>query len=248
MSESVHQPDLHLSELTKREDAETALRRNESDLTDFFETASVGVDWFGPEGTILRVNQAELNLLGFTREEYIGRNVCDFHVDREAIEDVLQRLRNGELLREYEARLRCKDGSIKHVRIDSSVYREEGKFIHARGFIFDITDRRRTEQRLPLQYPVTRILSKSIDFVEGTHDILETVCESLGWQGGVLGAADHQAQVLRCIDFWHKPSIEVTAFEDACRNRTFESGIGIPGRIWSSGKPIWISNVMKDNN
>ena len=248
MSKSVHQPDLHLSELTKREDAETALRRNESDLTDFFETASVGVHWFGPEGTILRVNQAELNLLGYTREEYIGRNVCDFHVDREAMEDVLQRLRNGELLPEYEARLRCKDGSIKHVRIDSSVYREEGKFIHARGFTFDITDRRRTEQRLALQYAVTRILSKSIDFVEGTHDILETVCESLGWQVGVLWAADHHAQVLRCIDFWHKPSMEVTTFEDACRNRTFERGIGIPGRIWSSGKPVWISNVMMDNN
>jgi PAS domain S-box-containing protein len=248
MSESVHRPDLHLSELTKRKDLETVLRRNESDLTDFFETASVGVHWFGPEGTILRVNQAELNLLGYTREEYVGRNVCDFHVDREVIEDVLQRLRNGELLREYEARLRCKDGSIKHVRINSSVYREEGEFIHARGFTFDITDRRRTEQRLALQYAVTRILSKSIDFVEGTHDILETVCESLGWQVGVLWAADHHAQVLRCIDFWHKPSMEVTAFEDVCRNRTFESGIGIPGRIWSSGKPVWISNVMKDNN
>ncbi len=235
-------------DITKRKEAEKALRRNESDLTDFFETSPIGLHLVGPDGTILRVNQAELDLLGYTREEYVGRSIAEFHVDPEAIEDILQRLLAGELLPEYEARLRCRDGSIKQVHVSSSVYREEGEFIHTRCFTFDITDRRRAEQRLALQYAVTRILSKSIDFVDGTHDILETVCEGLGWQVGVLWAVDHQAEVLRCIDFWQASSMEVTGFEDICRNRTFKRGIGIPGRIWSSGKPVWISNVMKDNN
>jgi PAS domain S-box-containing protein len=235
-------------DITKRKEAEKALRRNESDLTDFFETSPIGLHWVGPDGTILRVNQAELDLLGYTREEYVGRNIAEFHVDPEAIEDILQRLLAGEVLQEYEARLRCRDGSIKQVHISSSVYREEGEFIHTRCFTFDITDRRRAEQRLALQYAVTRILSKSIDFVDGTHDILETVCEGLGWQVGVLWAVDHHAEVLRCIDFWQASSMEAKGFEEVCRNRTFKRGIGIPGRIWSSGKPVWISNVMKDNN
>jgi len=235
-------------DISKRKQAEKALRRNESDLTDFFETSPIGLHWVGPDGTILRVNQAELDLLGYSREECVGRNIAEFHVDPEVIEDILQRLRAGEVVQDYEARLRCRDGSIKQVHISSSVYREEGEFIHTRCFTFDITDRRRAEQRLALQYAVTRILSKSIDFVDGTHDILETVCEGLGWQVGVLWAVDHQAEVLRCIDFWQAASIEVTSFEDASRNRTIEREIGIPGRIWSSGKPVWISNVLKDNN
>ncbi|HKR12858.1 MAG TPA: ATP-binding protein [Pyrinomonadaceae bacterium] len=110
------------------------------------------------------------------------------------------------------------------------------------------TARRRTEQRLALQYAITRILSRSIDFVEGTHEILQTVCESLGWQVGVLWAADYQAQVLRCIDFWHRPSLKVDGFENISRSSTFGRGVGLPGRIWETGQPAWIPNLSEDSN
>ena len=57
------------------------------------------------------------------------------------MEDILSRLQAGEALSDYSARLRCKDGSIKHVRINSSVFREQGKFVHTRCFTRDITNR-----------------------------------------------------------------------------------------------------------
>ena len=113
-------------DITHRKRDELALRRSQSELTDFFENASVGLHWVSADGTILRANQAELDLLGYSREEYIGHNIVDFHYDREVIEDILERLSAGEVVRDYEARLRCKDGSVKTVRIDSSAYFEEG--------------------------------------------------------------------------------------------------------------------------
>ncbi|MFN2531410.1 MAG: PAS domain S-box protein, partial [Pyrinomonadaceae bacterium] len=235
-------------DISKRKQAEAALRRSEEELTDFFENASIGLHWVSAEGTILRANKAELEMLGYTRDEYVGRNIIDFHEDRDAIDCLLQRLAAGEVVTDYEARVRCKDGSIKHVRINSNVYREDGKFVHTRCFTLDITERRRTEQRLAVQYAVTRILSKSIDFVEGTHEILRTVCQSLGWQVGALWATDHQAAVVRCVDVWHSPKLEIGAFEEACRNSRFERGIGLPGRIWSDAKPTWIPDVAKDAN
>ena len=235
-------------DISRRKRDEVALRRSQSELTDFFENASIGLQWLSADGTILRANQAELDLLGYTREEYIGHNVVDFHYDQEAVEDILERVRRGDVIRDYEARLRCKDGSIKNVRIDSSSYFEEGKFVHARCFTRDITDRRRTEHRLALQYAITRIVSRSIDFVEGTHEVLETVCESLGWQVGVLWAVDHQDEVLRCVDVWHDSVLDLGEFENACRNRTFARQIGLPGRIWSWGRPAWIPNLKKDAN
>ena len=84
-------------DVTTRNQAEEALRRSEVELTDLFETASIGLHWIDPNGIILRVNQAELDLLGYSREEYVGRNIVEFHADREVIDDILQRLRDGEV-------------------------------------------------------------------------------------------------------------------------------------------------------
>ncbi|MBA3257648.1 MAG: PAS domain S-box protein, partial [Pyrinomonadaceae bacterium] len=159
--------------VTERKRAEEALRRSEAELTDFFENAAIGLHWVNSDGTVLRANQAELDLLGYSREEYVGRNIAEFHVDQEAIEDILSRLQAGEVLSDYDARLRCKDGAIKQVRINSSVFREQGRFVHTRCFTRDITDRRQTERRLALQYAVTRILSESADFIESARRILQ---------------------------------------------------------------------------
>ncbi|MEO8495019.1 MAG: PAS domain S-box protein, partial [Planctomycetota bacterium] len=51
-------------------------------------------------------------------------------------------------LRDYEARLRCKDGTIKHVLIDSNVLWEDGEFIHTRCFTRDLSQRRLAQASL----------------------------------------------------------------------------------------------------
>lgn len=235
-------------DITARKKAEAALRRRELELADFFDNAPIGLHWVGPDGTILRVNQSELDMLGYTHDEFVGRNIADFHSDSEEVQDMLNRLAAGEVLEDYEARLRCKNGTIKTVRMTANVYREDGKFVHTRCFTHDITDRKLTEKRLTLQYAVSRILAKSIDFLEGTHDILQTVCEGLGWQVGLLWSIDYQDEVLRYIDIWHEPSIDITDFKHASKTRTFQKGVGLPGQIWATSKPVWIPNVIKDSN
>lgn len=122
------------------------MSRTEQELTDFFEYGAVGLHWVGPEGHILRANQAELELLGYSREEYVGQHIAKFHVDPEVIEDILQRLNANETLHNYEARLRCKDGSVKHVLIDSNVFWEDGQFIHTRCFTRDISAIKQQEE------------------------------------------------------------------------------------------------------
>jgi PAS domain S-box-containing protein len=131
--------------------AEHQVCRSARELSDFFDNASVGLHCVGPDGTILRVNKAELDLLGYTENEYIGHNIAEFHVDQEVIADILRRLAAGELLRDFEARMRSKDGSIKHVLVDSSVHWKDGKFIHTRCFTRDITEQTQArEARLRL--------------------------------------------------------------------------------------------------
>ena len=98
--------------------------------------------WVAEDGTILWANSAELQLLGYSRDEYVGHNIAEFHVDQPVILDILSRLRRDEVLHGQQARLRCKDGSIRYVAINSSVYREQGRFIHARGITLDISAQR----------------------------------------------------------------------------------------------------------
>jgi PAS domain S-box-containing protein len=135
-------------DITGRKRAELALRQSEQELSDFFENAVVGLHWVGPDGTILRANRAEMEMLGYAPEEYLGHHIAEFHADHAAILDILQRLQAGEMLHEYEARLRCKDGSIRHVLIDSSVRWEKGEFIHTRCFTRDVTERKKAEKEL----------------------------------------------------------------------------------------------------
>jgi PAS domain S-box-containing protein len=132
----------------ERKSTERDLRRSEEDLSEFFENATVGMHWVGPDGRILRVNRAELEMLGYTREEYLGRSITDFHADADVICDILTRLRSGEKLADYPARLRCKDGSMKDVLIDSSVTWRDNQFIHTRCFTRDVTERKRAETAL----------------------------------------------------------------------------------------------------
>lgn len=127
---------------------EEQLRESEQQFRDFVENASVGLHQIGPDGTILWANRAELEMLGYTREEYIGRRISDIHADRGVINDILLRLGRGEELHDYEARLRARDGSIRHVLISANIHTRDGRFINTRCFMRDITQRKQAEEAL----------------------------------------------------------------------------------------------------
>jgi PAS domain S-box-containing protein len=128
--------------------AECELQRKNAQLAAFLETAAVGLHRVGPGGTIQWANAAEMEMLGYSPPEYLGHHISEFHADEAVICDILSRLASGEKLYGYEARLKCKNGSIKHVLIDSSVLWEDGKFIHTQCFSRDITEKVRAREIL----------------------------------------------------------------------------------------------------
>ena len=235
-------------DITHRKEAEESLRRSETELADFFETASVGMHSVDGEGRVLRVNKAELDMLGYSRDEVVGAPVREFYVEKEFIDNLLTGLQAGEKLEDCEARMRAKDGSIKNVQISSSVLVENGKFVHTRCFTRDITEHRRAQQRLALQYAVACVLSESVDFSSCANELLRTIGECLGWEVGALWELDPKRNVLHLVDMWHEPDAGEKGFEALCRGITFPRGIGLPGRIWGWSAPVWIPNVLEDTN
>ncbi|ALD92190.1 sensor histidine kinase [Cupriavidus gilardii CR3] len=129
------------NEVKRLREAESTLRRREIELTDFLDNAAEGVHRVAADGTILWANRAELEMLGYRYDEYVGRPITDFHVDAPVIEHILDSLKAGETLYDQPARLRCKDGSIKPVLIHSNGCFEDGKLRYTRCFTRDASDR-----------------------------------------------------------------------------------------------------------
>ncbi|WP_207515281.1 PAS domain S-box protein [Longitalea luteola] len=129
----------HCSDVTEKNRTEIALK-------DYFENASICLHWVNADGIIIWANQAELRLLGYTEEEYIGRHISEFHANKTAIEDIMRRLTNKQRIVNYDAELVCKDGSIRQVTINSSALWEGEKFVHTRCFTIDVTEQRLAEK------------------------------------------------------------------------------------------------------
>jgi PAS domain S-box-containing protein len=105
------------------------------DWDNFTNNCSVGLHAVDGQGIIVWANDTELKYLGYEPEEYIGRFIGDFHVDRDVVRDILERLNRDETINAYPVRLRAKDGSTKFVMLNSNVYRQKGgRFGHTRCF------------------------------------------------------------------------------------------------------------------
>lgn len=163
----------HLAELAKAtiecKQLEKQLHRREQELADCFKNGAIGLHWLDPDGYILWANQVELDILGYTSEEYIGHYSANFYADKEVINDILGRLKAKENLHNYEASLLCKDGSIKYVLIDSNAFWENGEFIYTRCFTRDITERKQAEQKVREQAALLNITTDAI-FVQDLHE------------------------------------------------------------------------------
>lgn len=159
---------LAFRDVTEQRTKAEQLANRERELSEFFDNAVFGIHWLDGAGRILRANQAELDLLGYSREEYVGRPIADFHVDQAITNDMLHRVRNGEVMRDRPAQLRRKDGGIEHVLISCNAQFDENGFVHSSCFTRAITDRKEAEEtRARLAAIVTAsgdaIISKSLD-------------------------------------------------------------------------------------
>ena len=183
---------------------EQEIRRKSRDLEDFFENSAVGLHIVSGEGIIQRANQAELDLLGYRAEEYVGRHIAEFHVDAPVIGEILQKLSCGEKLDRYPARLRAKDGSIKHVLITSNSRFEDGKFVNTRCFTLDVTHlreaeraRRESEERLAATYEAATVGITEADETGRLLRVNDAFCK-------MLGRSREQLLSMTFLDYTHE--------------------------------------------
>jgi len=143
----------------------------DSRLEDLFENAPVGIHWAAQDGTILRANRAELTLLGYSAEKYVGRRLAEFLVDPAQSNVIYERLSGRETLKDYPARLRTSTGAIKEVLLDMNVCWDDGRFVHTRSFIRDVTAEKGLQEARQLEQALREAVLEGMTEVVFAKDI-----------------------------------------------------------------------------
>ena len=201
------------------------------------------------EGYLQEVNKKAEELTGYTKEELIHMNFTQLH-PKEDIERVSSAFKEGVEKGSgsiSDVLLLRKDSKKLYVDITGSVIEHAGNRV-TQAIIRDVTYRKQIEQRLGVQYAVGRIMVESATPKEAVPKILQAICEYLEWDLGLHWNIDKETNVLRLVEVWHNPLIKVTEFVTLSKQTIFSPGIGLPGRIWASGKPCWIPDVVSDAN
>jgi PAS domain S-box-containing protein len=139
-----------IQDITERKQAEEALKESEERYREIVETTDEGVATHEPDGTITYVNRRMADMLGYSREEIIGRSSTDFADNEER--KVVVRARKS--LKEQgsfskERKLRRKDGSILWTLVNATPRRDcAGNFLGYMAMHTDITERKAAEEKL----------------------------------------------------------------------------------------------------
>ncbi|MCR4319395.1 MAG: PAS domain S-box protein [Candidatus Brocadiaceae bacterium] len=200
-------------------------------------------------GNIEYVNPKFTQITGYTKEEVIGKNPRILkwgETPPEEYKRLWDTITSGGTW-QGEFHNRKKSGKLfwESAAI-SPVRNAEGTITHFMAIKEDITEIKQNEQRVKAQHAVIQILVESSTIEEASLKIIKVVCECLAWDVGELWLVDKQNGVLCLAESWHSPTIELPGFEAITRKTTFAPGIGLPGRVWQSGKPVWVVDVAQD--
>jgi len=139
-------------DITKRRDAEEALRKSEEQFRLTFEMAPIGMAISSLKSKFQRVNQALCDALGYTEAELLGVSFAEIShpEDWEAHRNLEQLLIQGkETDFQIEKRFIAKDGRIVDTLLKVLVVQDgDGKPLHFNNQIVDITDRKSMEKQL----------------------------------------------------------------------------------------------------
>jgi PAS domain S-box-containing protein len=96
---------------------------------------------------------------------------------------------------------------------------------------------------------VARSLAETADPRDALARALGSIGETLSWRfGAVWEAAPDRPEALRCVETWSAAGAETGDFEATSRETALASGEGLPGRVWQTGEPAWIPDVVADGN
>jgi adenylate cyclase len=210
-------------------------------------------------GNIKKVNRAALELFGYREEELINQPISLIIDDNQLLQQAIQQY---TLFKKYfqNVEIVCRTKTQEKLLVAFSCSVIDKKIEGLEDIVYigrNITNRQHRQQRNSAQYAITRILSEAVSIKAAIPEILRTICESLGWDLGELWTPNQYIAptsryqhnpVLRCVEIWSSRTVAVREFKSVTWQTVYTTGIGLPGRIWVMGSPLWVRDLVNDGD
>ncbi|MBD2202123.1 PAS domain S-box protein [Calothrix sp. FACHB-1219] len=212
-----------------------------------------------PAGIIKKVNSATKKLFGYSEAELLGKSISVIIDNYELFQNVLKKYSlSQQNSSNIEVACRSKKREKLLIAFSCSVIKHLDNLEDIIYIGRDITDRQRREQRICAQYAITHILSEAQSVKEAMPRILQAICQTLGWDLGELWTpgqyittsvhTDSNNAVLRCVELKSTRLVSAREFKAITWQTTYNSGVGLPGRIWARRSPLWIKEIANDDD
>lgn len=171
--------------ITAQKKTEQELQQYAHEVEDLYNNAPCGYHSLDDDGLLIRVNNTELNWLGYTSEEVLYRKKFTDLItaeSRKTFDENFSKFKQQGWINNLEFQMLHQDGTVRWVGLSSTaIYDDAGNFVMSRSTLFDITDRKRaeaereqaelalrvSEERLRLSLDLTHIGSWDLHFPTG---------------------------------------------------------------------------------
>jgi PAS domain S-box-containing protein len=180
------------AQVTQTAMAENALRESRKRYKELWDDAPVAYHMLDAEGIVRHVNRTEIDMLGYTREEMVGKPIFEFILpeQRKEAEERFRLKLAGENLPKQDDRVYVKkDGSKIYVSIDDVVERDsDGKVLGIRTTMVDISEQKLAQEALKESSEKIKLFAYSV-----SHDLKSP---AIGIYGFAKRLRKHHSDVL----------------------------------------------------
>ncbi|QLE41905.1 PAS domain S-box protein [Nostoc sp. C052] len=142
---------VRVTDISERKQAQERLAKYAHVVEDLYNNAPCGYHSLDSEGRLLKINETELQWLGYTREEMIGQPLTNFltPASRLSFAQNYPRFKEQGWVKDLEFDILCKDGTVLPVLISATAVMDvNGNYLYSRTTLFDIRDRKQIAQAL----------------------------------------------------------------------------------------------------
>ncbi|MBF0501752.1 MAG: PAS domain S-box protein [Candidatus Riflebacteria bacterium] len=243
-----------IRDISERKTAETKLRN----LALVAQETGNMVIITNSSGLIEWVNPGFSRATEYSIEEVIGKKPGSFlqgkETDPEMIHKMCSALQRKEGFR-GELLNYAKSGRKYWVELNiQPVFNRQNELEKFVSIQTDVTERKNNERKIFESERRTQLLkevaisanaARTID--EVFRKTLEGIAGHSGWPIGHVFLVEKASVYLKDSGIWYAPASEPYRLFLDCR-KTICMGRGFAGRIWSSGKPLWISDLTLDSD